>query len=124
MTRILLVAMLFIPFSLASRQISHNDASLTAKDDDARRQVLATDDRRMEALRQRNPVPLRQIYTDDYTLVTPSGVIRSKNDQINDLMSGRVRYGKIETTQRSARVYGDVAVVLSRDKYDILQAGQ
>ena len=124
MTRILLVAMLFIPFSLASRQISHNHSSLTSKDDDARHQVLATDDRRMEALRQRDPVPLRQIYTDDYTLVTPSGVIRSKDDQINDLVSGRVKYGKIETTERSVRVYGDVAVILSRDKYDILQAGQ
>jgi ketosteroid isomerase-like protein len=81
------------------------------------------DDRRMEALRRANAAPLRRIYADDYTLVTPSGVIRSKDDQINDLVSGRVKYGKIETIKRIARVYGDVAVVLSQDKYDILQDG-
>jgi len=125
MKRIFLaMAMLVVPCSLAFGQTSSNHRSRTGNDDEARRQVLATDDRRMEALRQGNPVPLRQIYADDYTLVTPSGVIRSKDDQINDLVSGRVRYGKIETTERTVRVYGDVAIVLSRDKYDIVQAGQ
>ena len=39
-------------------------------------------------------------------------------------MSRRVRYGKIETAERIVRVYGDVAVVLSREKYDILQGDQ
>lgn len=125
MKRIFLaVAMLVAPATLAPGQTSRNQTSRVDKVDEARRQVLAMDDRRMEALRQRNPEPLREIYADDYTLVTPSGVIRSKDDQINDLVSGRVRYGKIETVERTVRVYGDVAVVLSRDKYDILQDGQ
>ena len=104
-------------------QTSHNDPIRTGSDDEARRSVLTMDDRRMEALRRANAAPLRRIYADDYTLVTPSGVIRSKDDQINDLVSGRVKYGKIETIKRIARVYGDVAVVLSQDKYDILQDG-
>jgi len=125
MKRIFLaLAMLVAAASLVFGQTSGNQTSRTGKDDEARRQVLATDDQRMGALRQGNPVPLRQIYADDYTLVTPSGVLRSKDDQINDLVSGRVKYGKIETAERIVRVYGDVAVVLSRDKYDILQAGQ
>ena len=125
MKRIFLtVAMLVAPSSLAFGQTSRNHTRRAGNDDEARRQVLATDDRRIEALRQGNPAPLRQIYADDYTLVTPSGVIRSKNDQINDLVSGQVKYGTIETTERTVRVYGDVAVVLSRDKYNILQAGQ
>jgi hypothetical protein len=125
MKRIFLaVAMLVAASPLAFGQTSRNNTSRTRNDDRVRRQVLATDDRRTEALRQGNPAPLRQIYADDYTLVTPSGVIRSKDDQINDLVSGRVRYGKIETTERTVRVYGDVAIVLSREKYDILQAGQ
>jgi hypothetical protein len=118
------VALLVVPSSHAFGQISRNHTSRTGNNDEARLQVLATDDRRMAALRQGDPVPLRQIYADDYTLVTPSGVIRSKDDQINDLVSGRVKYGKIETMERIVRIYGDVAVVLSRDKYDILQAGQ
>ena len=93
--------------------------------DEARRQVLATDDRRTEALRRGDSAPLLQIYADDYTLVTPAtGVIRSKAEQISDLVSGRIRYEKIEVTERTARVYGDVAIVLAREQFSILQAGE
>jgi ketosteroid isomerase-like protein len=96
-----------------------------AGDDDAksRRQVLATDDRRIEALRRGDVAPLRQIYADDYTLVTPSGVVRSKTDQINELASRRLLQ-KIEVKERIVRIYGDVAIVLSRENDSILQDGQ
>ena len=93
-------------------------------DEEARRQVLATDDTRVQALRQADPAPLRDIYADDYTLVTPSGVIRSKEQQIKDLISGQVQYQNIETTNRTIRIYDDVAIVFSRDKYAILQGGR
>lgn len=118
------MAILAATTSFAFGQAPRDRTARADNDDELRRQVLAVDDRRMKALRQGDPAPLRQIYRDDYTLVTPSGVVRSKDEQINDLVSGRVRYRKIESTERSVRVYGDVAVVLSRDKYDILQAGQ
>ena len=88
------------------------------------RQIIAIDDKRLNALRQGNPEPLRQIYADDYTLVTPSGEIHSKDDQINDLISGRVHFDKLELLERKVRVYGDVAIVLSRENSGILQAGQ
>ncbi len=125
MKRIFLPVTILVATSFfAVGQTSRNHTSRADNDGEARRQVLATDDRRMEALRQGDPAPLRKIYLDNYTLVTPSGVIRWKDEQINDLVSGRVRYRKIETTERTVRVYGDVAIVLSREKYDILQAGQ
>jgi ribonuclease Z len=96
-----------------------------SRDEEVRRQVLAIDDQRTDALRRGNSKPLAQIYADDYTLVTPStGVIRSKAEQINDIDSGRVRYEKIEVTERSVRIYGDVAIVVAREKYSILQAGK
>ena len=67
MKRVLLaLSMLVAASTLAFIQISCNYASRTGNDDEARRQVLATDDRRMEALRQGNPVPLQQIYADYY----------------------------------------------------------
>jgi len=92
-------------------------------DAESRRQVLTTDDRRIEALRRGDVAPLRQIYADDYTLVTPAGVVRSKTDQINELASGQLLQ-KIEVTERTVRIYGDVAIVLSREKTSILLAGQ
>lgn len=92
-------------------------------DAESRRQVVATDDRRIEALRRSDAATLRQIYADDYTLVTPAGVVRSKDDQINELTSGQLSQ-KIEITERTVRVYGDVAIVLSRENSSILLRGQ
>src|SRR5687768_12960713 len=91
--------------------------SAQAADTEMQRQVLATDDRRLDALRRGDSAPLHEIYADDYTLVTPTGgVVRNKVEQINDLTSGRVRYGTIEVAERTVRMYGDVAIVLSREK--------
>jgi hypothetical protein len=115
---ILATTILLAALSSAPGQTPQNHASRADNDEEARRQVLATDDKRMQALRQGDPEPVREIYADDYTLITPSGVVRSKEEQINDLVSGRVRYKKIEIVNRTIRVYGDVAIVLSRDKYD------
>jgi uncharacterized protein (TIGR02246 family) len=86
--------------------------------------VLAIDDRRTEALRRGDPSALREIYADDYTLVTPAGVIRSKQDQIDEIASKRLHYPRIEVVERTVRVYGDVVVVISRDKYDIVLDGR
>ena len=92
-------------------------------DAESRRQVLATDDQRMEALRRGDPAQLQQIYADDYSLVTPEGVIRSKTDQINELASRRLQQ-KIELLERNVRVYDDVAIVVSRERSDIQLNGQ
>lgn len=91
---------------------------------EVQRQIVATDERRADALRRNDGAPLRQIYADDYTLVTPAGVVRSKVDQINELASGRVRYEKLEVNERTVRVYGDVAILLSRENDSILQDSQ
>jgi ketosteroid isomerase-like protein len=98
--------------------------TLFAQMSEAEKEVLATDDRRTNALRRGDPAPLREIYADDYTLVTPAGVVRSKAEQIGELASGELRYRSIEVVERTVRIYGDVAVVISRDKYDILLRGQ
>jgi ketosteroid isomerase-like protein len=95
-----------------------------AGDAAVRQQVLVTDERRADALRRNDGAPLREIYADDYTLVTPAGIVRSKGDQINELASGQVRYEKLEIIERTVRVYGDTAVLLSRENDSILQAGR
>ena len=84
-------------------------------------QVIATDEQRMDALRRGDPAPLERIYADDYTLVTGLGQVRSKVDQINELKSGALRYADIRSVERQVRLYGDVAVVVSRQKADIRQ---
>lgn len=90
----------------------------------AQRQLIAVDERRMDALRRGDPLPLETIYADDYTLVTGRGEVRSKADQIAELKSGRLRYATIDSIERQVRLYGDVGVIVSRQKAVILQNGQ
>ena len=70
---------------------------------EVRRQVLATDARRIDALLKGDVAPLREIYADDYTLVTAAGVVHTKADQLNELASGQLRYEKFEVTERTVR---------------------
>jgi ketosteroid isomerase-like protein len=41
-----------------------------------------------------------------------------------DLSSGRLRYISIEVSERTVRVYGDVAIILSREKTNIIRGDQ
>jgi ketosteroid isomerase-like protein len=120
------VALLVLITASVFGQSSLNNTRHTVQksDDEIRRQVLATDDRRSEALRRGEAASLRQIYADDYTLVTPAGRIYTKTDQINDLRRAQLRYVKIDVSERTVRVYGDVVVILSREKTDIVRDGQ
>lgn len=121
--RFLLLA-LWLAAPLGMAVVGVIPTSLVAQASAGEREVWATDERRTDALRRADPAPLREIYADDYTLVTPAGVIRSKREQIGELESGELRYHSIEVLDRSVRLYGDVAVVLSRDRYEISLRGQ
>jgi uncharacterized protein (TIGR02246 family) len=90
----------------------------------AEQQVLATDDQRMDALRRGDPMPLDRIYADDYTLVTGTGQIRTKADQLAELKTGQLRYPQIEAVERQVRMYGDVAILLTTQRATIVQGGQ
>jgi len=98
--------------------------SSKALTDTARQRVLATDARRVDALLHGNGAALRQIYADDYTLVTQTGAIRTKSDQLRELDSGAIRYRHVDVEDQRVRVYGDVAIVLSRDHTVITRDGR
>jgi len=51
----------------------------------AQSEVIATDNRRIDALCRADTAALDKIYQGDYTLVTPTGTIRSKADQLGEL---------------------------------------
>jgi len=90
----------------------------------AEQELVAVDDQRMDALRRGDPSPLEKIYADDYTLVTGLGQVRGKADQIAELKSGRLRYASIDSIERQVRLYGDVGVIVSRQRAVIFQNGQ
>src|ERR1043166_4131083 len=78
-------------------------------------EVRAMDDLRVHALLRGDIGVLNDIYSDDYTLITPTGVVRTKTDQLAELRSRQIRYETITVLERVVRTYGDTAVVLSRD---------
>ena len=123
---VLTIPILLVTISILFGQTSRGYTSRArrARDAEARREVLATDARRREALLRGDPAPLRQIYADDYTLVTRAGVIHTKSDQINDVTSGKLRYVKIEVSEQTVRVYGDGVVILCREKSEIVRGDQ
>ena len=90
----------------------------------AERSVIATDARRVDALLHGNTAALRQIYANDYTLVTQTGAVRTKDDQLRELESGQIRYQKVDVQEQTVRVYGDVAILLSRDRTGIVRDGR
>jgi hypothetical protein len=72
----LVIIVITLSFAIGQTAPNGTRRAGNARESEARRQVLATDDRRREALLRGDASPLRQIYADDYTLVTPAGVIR------------------------------------------------
>jgi len=87
-------------------------------------EVLNTDNARIQARAAGDVETLRKIYADDYVLITAEGDVRSKLDQINELKSGKLRFAPLVPTERTARLFGDVALITSRDHAGIVRNGR
>src|SRR5689334_22213625 len=55
-------------------------------------QLRAADAERNAALRRGDTATLARLYADDFVMVTSSGQLRSKNDQLRDIASGAVQH--------------------------------
>lgn len=87
-------------------------------------EVLKTDDARIRARASGDVRTLGRIYADDYVLITAEGDVRSKQDQIGELKSGKLHFAPLVPVERNVRLFGDVALVVSRDPAGIVRAGQ
>ena len=90
----------------------------------ARASVLATDDRRIKARAEGDVKALSRIYADDYSLITAEGEVRSKAVQLGELSAGQLRFAPLRPLEREVRVYGQAALVISRDPAGIVRNGQ
>jgi ketosteroid isomerase-like protein len=87
-------------------------------------EVLKADNARIQARAKGDVATLGRIYGDDYVLITAEGVIRSKQDQLSELRSGKLRFAPLKPTERTVRLFGNVALVTSRDSAGIVRNGQ
>jgi len=90
----------------------------------AKSSVLATDDLRIQARARADINTLARIYADDYHLITAEGAVRSKADQLSELKSGQLRFAPLRPLEREVRLYGQSALVISRDPAGIVRNGR
>ena len=90
----------------------------------AQAEVLKTDDARIKARASGDARTLGLIYADDYMLITAEGDVRSRQDQIEELKSGKLQFAPLVPLERKVRLFGDVALVVSRDPAGIVRNGQ
>lgn len=68
---------------------------------------------------------LARIYADDYVQYDESGDSHTKQDLLQNLKSGKIRYLSMVSTGRQVRVLSeDVAIVHGSEDDDVEQAGQ
>lgn len=92
--------------------------------EEARREVLATDDARIKARAAADIRTMSRIYAEDYTLVTAEGALRRKEDQIGEMRTGQLRFQPVELLERTVRVYDGTAIVLSHERAVIMRDGK
>src|SRR5258708_38865768 len=65
------------------------------------------------ALKEQNYAALEGLYADDYMLVRPDGSGLNKEEVLQDLRSGGLRFHSIELGQNEGRMYGSTGVLIA-----------
>ena len=89
----------------------------------AEQAILATDDARIAAAKNSDAAALDSIYADDFQLITHTGLVRSKREQVEDYKTGALRYVSFELVEREIQILDKMAVVWSRERSVILYHG-
>jgi ketosteroid isomerase-like protein len=92
----------------------------TQRNDDER-QILALFEEGDRALMSADMVALARIFDDDYVQYNEVGAAFTKQDVLDNLRSGAIRYPSIVSTGRKIRLFGDMAVVHGSES-DLVEA--
>ena len=65
-----------------------------------------------------------QLHTDDFQLINPLGGALSKDQYLDGIRSGQIRYLHWEPELIAVRIYGDVAVIRYRSQLEIVVRGR
>jgi ketosteroid isomerase-like protein len=63
------------------------------------------------ALKEQDYAALEGLYAGDYMLVRPDGSVLNKQEVLQDLRGGGLRFHSIELAQTEVRMYGSTAVL-------------
>ena len=68
------------------------------------------------ALKEQDYIALEGLYADDYMLVRPDGSVLNKQEVLQDLQNGGLRFRSIELGQTEVRMYGSTAVLTAESQ--------
>src|SRR6202041_1142699 len=68
------------------------------------------------ALKEQDYIALEGLYADDYMLVRPDGSVLNKQEVLQDLRNGGLRFHSIELGQTEVRMYGSTAVLTAESQ--------
>ena len=68
------------------------------------------------ALTEQDYATLEGLYAGDYMLVRPDGSVLNKQEVLQDLLSGGLRFHSIELSQAEVRMYGLTAVLTAESQ--------
>ncbi len=102
--------------------MTRSDRAPIAADQDAEL-LRATERERLRALVSGDVERAGQLHTEDFQLINPLGGALSKEQYLDGISSGQIRYLHWEPESITVRLYGDVAVIRYLSQLEIVVRG-
>jgi ketosteroid isomerase-like protein len=91
----------------------------------AEKDVLQFERDACKAFLDADPAALERVLTPDFTLTLSNGEVSTRENEINELRTGKVHYDVFRNYDMKARIYGDnMAVVLGKTRVKGTAEGQ
>jgi len=81
---------------------------------ESRQEILQLEQKWKDAIIQHNVPAMELLLADDYIGITSNGTLQSKEQTLDNMKSGAIRFTSIEVSDRKVRFYGKTAVVTSK----------
>jgi ketosteroid isomerase-like protein len=107
-------AAIAVGFAVARREPPSARSAPAALDAREEQAVLRVQREWMEAVRDKDAATLDRILADDYTYTDSRGGVTNKADSLRQTRNQNDQMKAFHTSEETARVYGDVAIVTGR----------
>src|SRR5437879_699037 len=92
-------------------QTGMQQPSTSQAGESAEQEIRALEDQVVQAAQKNDPSFLEQHATDNYVGITGMGDVVTKNQVVQDMRSGKLRYQSIQPRNITVRNYGNTAIV-------------
>jgi ketosteroid isomerase-like protein len=106
------LGLLLVPIAFAWAQTARAGMPRTQKHE-VRHEIDQLEDTWRNAILKGNTAAMDALLADDYMAISASGTLQSKEETLENLRSGRVRFTTLDISDRKVRFYGTTALVTS-----------